>query len=53
MPDGTLKRNFINLRFNNFDVEERGDLRDIVRAMDTGISPLEQNNEQNDVPNFN
>ena len=53
MPDGTLKRNFINLRFNNFDVEERGDLRDIVRAMDTGISPLEQNNDQNDVPNFN
>lgn len=52
MPDGTLKRNFINLRFNNFDVEECGDLRDIVRAMNTGIIPVSDDNEENDVPSF-
>jgi len=28
----TLRRNFINLDFNNFNISERGDLRDIVRA---------------------
>jgi hypothetical protein len=53
MPDGNLRRNFINLRFNNFDVTEHGDLRDIVRSMDTGITRPEAANEQDDVPDFN
>lgn len=53
MPDGNLRRNFINLRFNNFDVTEHGDLRDIVRSMDTGITRPEATNEPDDVPDFN
>ena len=32
MPDGSLKDNFINLRFDSFNVEDCGDLRDIVNA---------------------
>lgn len=52
MPDGTLKRNFINLKFNNFDVQECGDLRDIVNSMDTDATQLNQNNEQDNVPSF-
>jgi hypothetical protein len=53
MPDGTSKKNFINLQFNNFDVEERGDLRDIVRGISTGHTSPERNNETDDVPSFN
>lgn len=30
MPDGSKKRNFINLRIKNFSVEECGDLQDIA-----------------------
>ena len=42
MLDGTLKRNFINLDFNNFNITERGDLRDLVEHLRVeGISPDE------------
>ncbi len=41
MPDGTSKRNFINLKINNFAVEECGDLQDIANFRN-GIS-LEPN----------
>ena len=30
MIDGSLRNNFINLDFNNFNISERGDLRDLV-----------------------
>ena len=30
MPNGDLKRNFINLNFNNFNITELGDLQDVV-----------------------
>jgi hypothetical protein len=53
LQDGTLKKNFINLQFENFDIKERGDLRDIVNSIDTGQTTLERNREQDDVPNFN
>jgi hypothetical protein len=53
MQDGTLKKNFINLQFENFDIKERGDLRDIVNQADTGGTTLERANEQDDVPDFN
>ena len=40
MPDGSLSRNFINLDFNNFNITERGDLRDLVRHLQVeGINP--------------
>jgi hypothetical protein len=43
MPNGTdLKRNFINLAFENFDISEVGDLQDMVNAQ-VDVS-LAQNN---------
>jgi hypothetical protein len=32
LEDGSLKDNFINLKFDSFNVEDCGDLRDIVAA---------------------
>jgi hypothetical protein len=32
MPNGDLKRNFINLNFENFNITEVGDLQDMVEA---------------------
>ncbi|MBM3453570.1 MAG: hypothetical protein FJX80_00330 [Bacteroidetes bacterium] len=53
MPDGTLKKNFINLQFENFDIKERGDLRDIVNQADTNTTTLQNSGEDDNVPNFN
>lgn len=53
MQDGSLKKNFINLQFHNFDIEERGDLRDIVNSVDTDQTTLRRNHDADDVPNFN
>lgn len=40
MPDGSLRHNFISLDFNNFNITERGDLRDLVEHMRVdGLSP--------------
>lgn len=33
MPDGSLRRNSINLDFKNFSVTDKGDLRDVVRSL--------------------
>ena len=42
MLDGSLKRNYLNLDFNNFSITERGDLRDLVEHLRVeGISPDE------------
>lgn len=46
----TLRKNFINLDFNNFGIEERGDLRDIVRSQNGG--ELSRDNGQRNIPNF-
>ena len=45
-----LRRNFINLEFKNFDIEERGDLRDIqlFRNADANI----ESQSEFDIPNF-
>lgn len=32
--DDTLRKNFVNLEFKNFNITERGDLRDIARSLD-------------------
>lgn len=53
MPDGDLKKNFINLQFENFDIKERGDLRDIVNQADTDTTTLENSGENDNVPSFN
>ena len=34
MPDGSLRKNAINLQMDGFNVEERGDMVDLVRALD-------------------
>jgi len=45
MLDGSLRRNYINLEFNNFNITEVGDLRDLVEHLRLeGINP-EQDGE--------
>ena len=51
MPDGSLRHNFINLDFNNFNITERGDLRDLVEHLRIeGISPNQDG--ETDLPNL-
>ena len=33
MPDGSKRNNYINLKMDNFSIEERGDLQDMVDAL--------------------
>lgn len=47
----SLRKNFINLDFQNFSITEKGDLRDIARYLDGSASP-EQNRELDDAPSF-
>jgi replicative DNA helicase len=47
MPDGTFRRNFINLDFSNFGITEKGDLRDIVKSMEDHIA---EDTSPNDLP---
>lgn len=49
MPDGTARKNFINLECNNFSITEKGDLRDIADSLTTN-STLETSNGTDDVP---
>ena len=42
MEDGSLRSNYINLDFNNFNITERGDLRDMVEHLRVeGLTPEE------------
>jgi len=50
MPDGSLKKNFVNLDFNNFAITEKGDLRDIVDGLSATASV--SNDGDDDVPNL-
>lgn len=53
MLDGSLKRNYINLAFNNFSITELGDLRDLVEHLRIeGINP-NQDGEDNIPDLFN
>ena len=46
MPNGTdLRRNFINLNFENFDITEVGDLQDMVDAQ-VDVSLTDNNNNR-------
>jgi len=47
----TLRKNAINLNFNNFNITERGDLRDIARALN-GEEELDTNEHQEQIPDF-
>tara|TARA_R110001592_G_scaffold246818_1_gene508805 strand:+ start:368 stop:1882 length:1515 start_codon:yes stop_codon:yes gene_type:complete len=42
MPDGTKRKNYINLHMENFNIEERGDLQDLVSHMESeGVGAVE------------
>ena len=51
MPDGRKKHNFINLDFSNFEVKERGDLRDIVAHL-TEANELENSDSDEQIPDI-
>jgi len=46
-----LRKNSINLEFNNFNIAERGDLRDIARMLD-GEEDLDGDGAQQTIPDF-
>mgnify|MGYP003133450086 FL=1 len=47
----SLRKNAINLDFNNFNITERGDLRDIARVLD-GHEELDSDGVQETIPDF-
>lgn len=51
MDDGSLRDNFINLNFDSFNVEDRGDLRDIITAkMGNDVHPRGDDVDDDDLP---
>ena len=50
MPDDTLRKNFVNLEFENFSITEKGDLRDIAESQLTTTTLLE--NANSDIPDL-
>jgi replicative DNA helicase len=42
MPDGSKRKNYINLHMENFSIEEKGDLHDLVDSMNSeGVEPVQ------------
>ena len=50
MADNTLKKNFVNLEIANFNVVEKGDLRDIVDSVSANATVAKDGND--DVPDL-
>lgn len=50
MPDGSNRNNFINLEFENFRITEKGDLHDIVAAMNNDGINVEENDDGDSIP---
>ena len=48
MPDGSFRKNFINLEIANFSVTEKGDLRDIADAINANATLTKDGSD--DVP---
>ena len=48
----TLRKNSINLDFNNFNITERGDLRDIANMLDGNHELDTEGSNENIIPNF-
>jgi replicative DNA helicase len=46
----SLRKNFINLEFRNFNITECGDLRDIARALEG--TELDDNDDDDEIPDF-
>ena len=49
MPDGSKKRNFINLEFDNFKICDKGDLIDLLAARE-GINSLVRDEDSEELP---
>ena len=47
-----LRKNSINLDFNNFNITERGDLRDIANMLDGNHELDTEGSNENIIPNF-
>jgi len=47
MVDGSKKKNFINLKFKNFQIEEKGDLQDLVNFQQGANVTVETNDGEN------
>jgi hypothetical protein len=50
MPDGSNRKNFINLNVENFRIEERGDLQDIVNSINNVDVNLQEGDLSDDIP---
>jgi len=50
MPDGSNRKNFINLNIENFRVEERGDLQDVVNSINNVDVNLQEGELSDDIP---
>jgi hypothetical protein len=49
--DGSKKDNWINLKFDNFNVEEKGDARDIIRAINgEDVGAIRSMGAENELP---
>jgi len=46
-----LRKNFVNLEFSNFNITERGDLRDIARSINMD-EDLDNENSEDETPDF-
>ena len=49
MPDGSKRKNFVNLDVNGFQIKERGDLQDIVHSMSSNAVQV-NTNEAEEIP---
>lgn len=49
MPDGTARKNFVNLDCNNFFITEKGDLRDIVSSQEATATLDDSSNGTADI----
>jgi replicative DNA helicase len=52
MPDGTNKNNYINLKIENFNIKEVGDLQDYVDSVNNEDVGVVENDVSDDIPNL-
>lgn len=50
MPDGTSRNNYLNLKIENFNITEVGDLQDYVDSVNNNDVRVGENETQDDIP---